>query len=147
MGAKATENFHAIDPEDGQPRFFEVGDRVPNRIAAIARSVVDKPPAVDTDTTEVTMTQAELDQQIRQAIVEAFQTAGHEPPPDPADEGDDTDDDGEGDSPFDPETHTADEVKKHLQAQDADTDTGAAEIDRVTALEKSGKDRSTAYLS
>lgn len=68
--AKATKPFHARNPENGQHEFYDVGDKVPDVVAAtVSAEVVDRKPKVEDDPDPVvSLTQSELDAQVAERV-------------------------------------------------------------------------------
>ncbi|MGW3442179.1 hypothetical protein [Streptomyces sp. NPDC001076] len=81
------------------------------------------------------------------AAIEYFRRRGYALTPEGVDQelaaGPDSTQQQDGDEPYEPSAHNADEVIAYLDSLDRDTDEGRAEFARVIAAERGGKDRKT----
>lgn len=149
MTAKATKAFHAYDSENAQTVTFEVGDEVPDHIAATvgAHVVSGKPDVVTSETGENPFDgdafDAAVETKVAEVLEERVAAAKTEAA---AAETAQLDADGYG--TFDPsgEGVKAKDVKDYLTALDRNTVAGSREFDRVTEAEKAGENRSSALV-
>ena len=144
---KATRAFHAYDSETAQTVVFEVGDDVPDHIAAtVGDHVVDNKP--EDDSTGDTPFDGEAFDAAVAAKVEEQREELLQQARDEAQAAETAQLDAEGYGTFDPSADGvgAADVKSYLEGLDRETVAGRREFDRVTQAERDGANRKTALV-
>lgn len=149
--AKATQTFHAYDPDTGESHVFEAGDKVPDSVAAtVGDHVLDKP--VPKAAKQVDASQFEgadgFQAAVDAKVEEQLEAARAEARQEQRDREQAVHDALAGDT-FDPAADgvNAKDVHEYLSGLDRDTAAGSSEFDRVVAAEQAGPNRSSAIPS